>query len=177
MGDEELVQEDWDNINKILQAGDVVLTINRQAWLSNFIQRLMSDAIWFHSALAFNSGEVIESVDKGVRRCKLFQFLNGKDYFVILRPNFLTSEEVHESVFWALSKVGFGYDWAFEWSNSKNELYYCSELIWKAFQTGKLGNSPFTLRKRNGVLTAIPQDFFNASSKFDIVYTSKNCKF
>ena len=66
---------------------------------------------------------------------------------------------------------GMPYDYGFEWSASNNDAFYCSELVWDAYQ-GIVKDLPFEPRYTFGVLTIVPQDFDNAKKKFTLDYTN-----
>ncbi|NOZ45065.1 MAG: hypothetical protein GXP45_08235, partial [bacterium] len=80
------------------------------------------------------SGSVIESTtSKGVHIVHLKDFI-GTSRVSVAKINQVSAPEKQHAVDWALSRIGYPYDY---WLISKqvdNDAYYCSELIWASYQ-------------------------------------------
>jgi uncharacterized protein YycO len=166
----DLTGKDWEELQSKIRPGHIILSVNSEAWPSNLVQKISSGADWFHAVIVFDKNYVIESVNEGVVKTHIFEFLKEKDKIVLLEPTFTSEKIMQVAARLAASHIGAGYDWAFSYSNVN--LFYCSELIYKAYDAAMAAQSPFTLRKRFGVETIIPQDFIDAKKKFKILYKS-----
>jgi uncharacterized protein YycO len=175
--------DEFHQARELLKSGDVICTVNRHAWFSNTIQKILTGAEWFHCGIYDKENFTIyEATEFGVKRSSVFEFFASKDKFVILRPNLFGEVQdpsgiIEKALNYAAERVGLPYDYAFDFSESSNDSYYCSELIWKAFKEATKGESPFELRLRYGVPTATPQDIVNARSKFVRVYKSEGLSY
>jgi len=176
--------EEYEKALMLLEHGDIICTVNRHAWFSNMMQRLLTDAEYFHCGIWNNAddGTVIEATEFGVKESLSFEFFASKDKFIILRPNLFgdikeTQNIRQMAVLYAKQQIGLPYDYAFDFSQSSNDSYYCSELVWKAYKEATEGQSPFELRFRYGVLTATPQDIVDARSKFIPIMVSKGLSY
>lgn len=176
-------EDDYRKFWEKAKHGDIVCTVNRHAWISNFMQWILTGAKYYHSAIYdANDGDgFIEATEFGVVKSSPFEFFSNKSKFILLRaiiPVGLNDEHTREmAVDFAKRQIGKPYDYSFDFSESSNDSYYCSELIWKAYQEGTDGRSPFKLRMRFGVLTATPQDIVDARKKFVPIYVAEGVSF
>lgn len=155
-----------------MQPCDLILTIDNKYFISNLFQKIFSNAKWFHIGMVSGPERVIEATTYGVVESGIYDFLMTKDDFLIIRPTFISGPDdliFKDIVAWAREKLGMPYDWALDYSG--NEEWYCSELIAKSYEEVLGLQSKFVLRRRYGVLTATPTDFYNAikSGKFERV--------
>ena len=135
---------------KMLRPGDVLLT-----FASGELTNLCIPGFWSHACIYAGDEKVIEAVSDGVLVTDLIDATLSKDYVMIRRPNFATADQMSAAVAWARSKLGAEYDFFF---NKKNQAFYCSELVWLAYEAACGGDVPFTLRKTLGLDTVIPDD-------------------
>ena len=84
-----------------------------------------------------------------------------KDKIGLLRPTFLSESEKSECLKRGLEQLGKPYDYALK---SDTKAFYCSELIWYCINSDK-----FTMRERLGQMTVVPDDFYNAKTKFEVI--------
>lgn len=127
-----------------------------------------------HAAIYIGNGVVIEAVGQGVKRTDLIDFMMTKDYVCILTPTFANPTQMDLAVSWAISIIGSQYDYLFEISKGVEKAFYCAELIsWSYAMAMKPLPCPFVLRETLGVQTVIPQDFYDAVTKFNVVWESQ----
>ena len=147
-------------IDHILQVGDVLVT-KTHGELSN----LLIPGHWSHAMIYIGNGLVVEAVGKGVVRNPLASAVLSKDEICILSPMFATEEQKEMAAAFAENQVGFPYDYDFK---GNNQAFYCSELIYAAYNEATNGETPFKLRDSMGVPTAIPDDIYLANKKWNI---------
>lgn len=128
---------------------------------------MLIEGYWKHVGmidLALNPSKphVIEATAKGVIRRSLEDFLEDKSQVMPKRPIFCGADARNDAVKFATSLIGSPYDWAVI---SDNEGYYCSEVIWKAYDEA-VKPSPFEPRETLGVLTVTPEDIALANRKW-----------
>jgi uncharacterized protein YycO len=144
--------------------GDVLLSVMRGE-----LNNLCIPGYWSHAALYVGNGVVVEAVGDGVVESDLIDFVLSKDNVCLLRLKENRGAECACSV--AQSMVGRPYDFYFEPGDLS---FYCSELVWYSWNEAslKVTGKPINFSKRTtlGVATVVPQDYRNASSKFDVVY-------
>jgi len=132
---------------------------------------------WKHAAIYCNHDGnhpcVIEATSEGVAETDLITFLMTKDVAAIYYPKFADPKMMRLASDMAHKLVGRPYDYAFQ---TDNEAFYCSEVIWYAYNKATNGKSPFELRETLGQQTAIPQDIANATKKWDKVWHSASFK-
>jgi uncharacterized protein YycO len=125
---------------------------------------------WGHAAIAEDNNSVIEAVSEGVRRVDILDFAMTKDFVAALRPKFTTEDEMSQSVTVAKLAIGRPYDFLVE---PAHDAFTCSELTAYCIEEGMRPRpSPFVKKTTLGVETVIPQDFWDASDKFEVVWTN-----
>lgn len=129
-----LVPDEWTgNGNNLdlskLQVGDIILCEGCAGWLAKLIPG------WDHAAMYTGNVQMVEAWKDGVRVVSIDMVRNA-DSAAIYRV--ATSDSVKRSaVNWALTKVGYPYD--YKWltyiggKEVYGDSYYCSELIWAAY--------------------------------------------
>jgi len=115
---------------------------------------------------------VYEASTTGVRNVDIIDFFINKDVIAVLRPNFMTPEQIALQMSYLKAQIGKPYNYDFKFSES-DDKFYCTELGYKSIVFGNK-ESPFTLRRRLGVLTVSPDDFYKAQKKFIMVWKSKS---
>ena len=158
---------DYRDCKLVMKKGMVFVTLTKGEFANLFIPGFFS-----HAAEVADMNTVVEAVTHGVQTNDLIDFLLTKDYAVLLRPKFLTEEQMEKSADWALLQKGKGYDYEF---SSDTEQFYCSELIFSSYKNNT-ENFPLTLKNRLSQLTYVPHDFWEDSDNFEIVWMSNSMK-
>lgn len=150
--------------------GDVL--VSRRDWeLTN----LLIPGFWKHAAIVCGRGLVVEAVGTGVQRMDLAEFARTKDAVLCLRPRFANETIRLDAAAYARTYVGRPYDYAVELDHAApavRRAFYCAEVVWAAYVSACAAmnaDMPFTLRETLGVPTVTPQDFANATTKWDVV--------
>lgn len=152
-------------VKAVIKPGSVFLT-KTNGELSNWA----IPGFWSHAAMYIGNDQVIEAVGKhGVRITDIYSFLLTKDYVAVMHPEFCDDEAMATAVGWALGHLGKGYDFLV---GPASDVFYCSELIFKAYKFSIDGVIPFTSRKTLGVWTVTPDDIFLAKRKWECVWTN-----
>ena len=159
--------EAFSQVSALLRDGDVLLSQKKWA-ASNF----GIPGFWKHATI-YKNGYVIEAVGKGVQKVSLAKWLYTHDYVCVLRPKFCYPDECRAAANLAEVQVGKPYDFEF---SPGIQSFYCSELVFWAYDEIMGNSSPFTLRKTLGVDTVSPQDFYEAKDKFQLVWEFKGEK-
>jgi uncharacterized protein YycO len=160
---ERLVNADFvkEVLSKI-QPGDVLVTRENMVMTNFFIP-----GFWTHALIYVGDGMIVEATGIGVHTTPLEKLLYSKDHVAVLRPKFADAVQCALAVNEAKSLEGDPYDYDF---TGDNRAFYCAEVIWYAYdQAMKPAPSPFTKRITWGVQTVTPQDFYQATDKFDLI--------
>jgi uncharacterized protein YycO len=139
--------------------GDILLSYTEGELSNVFIP-----GQWSHTAMFLDSEwipGVIEATSEGVIHTDIIDFCLSKDKICLLRPTFLSESEKSECLKRGVRQLGKPYDYAMR---SDTKAFYCSELIWYC-----INNDKFTMRKRLGQLTVVPDDFYKARTKFEVI--------
>lgn len=153
-----------------------------------FLTRIRGEAtnylipsFYTHAAIYYGEDErgvevVLEAVGAGVVKKDLISFLTSKDYIVAIEPAtdrgqsaMVTARDE------ALKQVGLPYDYQFEYSPSHQEAFYCSELVWYAYdQACKQHKIPSLIKPQIslGVPTVTPNHFLDGPD-FKVVWRSE----
>lgn len=155
----------YHKVRYAIKPGTVILSATRGEFSSLFIP-----GDWSHAGVIATDGlSVIEATSKGVIKTDLIDFMMSKDAICIMRSSFFDVDEMAQVAIEAERHLGKPYDWQFVKGDIK--AFYCSELVYHAHAQVK-NDIPFTLRRTFGKLTVTPQDFYNAKSKFYVVWKS-----
>lgn len=149
------------DISNNLRIGDVILTYSKGE-LTNYL----IEGEFKHCAMYIGSGNIIEAVGKGVRVIDFESFAASKDRIAVVSPKFCDENTAKMAANFALFQEGKPYDYSFE---PNEDAFYCAELIAEAYQVATGDNSPFILRTVMGVETVLPNDFYLARKKFDLI--------
>ncbi len=144
-----------------LRAGDILVSFSLGELTNYFIE-----GDFKHAAMYIGSDRVVEAIGKGVSINSLDDFCSGKDRIAVLRPLFCDETTCRVAAMNAVSQLGKPYDYYFEMSE---QSFYCAELITWAYFNATIGTSPFVKRQVMGVDTVLPNDFYLAKSKFELV--------
>lgn len=164
--------DDYNELEKLIQPGDVLLSRMRGECSNLFIP-----GFWTHAALYCGEHMLVEAIGKGTIETGLLHFTLTKDYVAVVRPKFPPfdterGQAVQVAINIARSAVGSEYDYYFEPSF---KAFYCSELVANCLNmlgTFKGEWLVFTEKTTLGMLTVTPQDFYNATKKFDRIFCS-----
>ena len=156
---------DYRAIDALIKPGDVVLSLTQGQLVNAFIP-----GFWSHAAIYAGDNKIIEAIGKGVVETDMIDAVMTCDYVMVRRPTFATEAQRTEAVAWARTKLGSQYDLFF---NQNNDAFYCSELVWMAYQHSVGPDVPFTRRQTLGVDTVSPDDIGNADKHWITVYASK----
>ncbi len=161
-----------------LRPGAVFLSYKKGELANSFIPGQFSHAaIYGYSKSIDSSGNsldyhyVVEATTAGVAITDLISFMTSKDRVCLLDPLFCDDIAMNNAEKYAESMLGKPYDFLFDKGDSS---FFCSELIQKAYEVS--AGAIFTTRKRFGVETVIPNDFYDSSKskvpKWKVVYDS-----
>lgn len=147
---------------KHAKPGDVILT-RTMGELTNFAIK----GYFKHTAMYVGGNNVCESISPETCITNIYDFLMSKDAVCLLRPNWLTIAERERAAEIMVSLCGLPYDYMFD---PGEKAFYCAESVW--FSLNKAGGENiqiFKRRKTMGTETVLPQDFYAAKSKFELI--------
>lgn len=152
----------------LVRPGDVLLCRSQGEFTNIFIP-----GFWTHAALYAGEKELVEAVSPCVKISPLEDFLLAKDYVAVLRPVFASGVQKLDAVNYARLQASknIPYDYQFTPTDS---AFYCAEIIGASYVYAMGGASPFTPRYSLGVLTYIPDDFYNAIQKFELIWVKND---
>jgi len=133
------------------------------------LSSLFIPGFWAHAGIVSDNLTVIEATSHGVVQTDLIDFMMKKDVVCALEPLFANTEEMVQAMIVAQAQIGKPYD--FELMQSDIEKFYCSELVYFAYDKA-VQHSPFKLRTTLGRETVTPQDFYDAKKKFKQIWHS-----
>lgn len=162
-----ITSKDYRECKSVMKNGMILVTNTRGELTSAIIPGFFS-----HVGQLISVNDVIEATGSGVRKTDLIDFLLSRDYAVLLKPKWLSESQMEEAARIAESLEGTGYDYEF---SADSTQFYCSELAVYSYKQVD-PNSPLELRNRMGQMTFIPEDFWRAADKFDIVWMSNSLK-
>jgi len=155
---------------KLAEPGDIFTTRIDYA-----ASNLVIPGFWKHAAMVVKGDRVVEAVGSGVRVVWLHDFIVAHDHALLLKSRFASPQEGVLAANFAVTLVGKPYDFLVEFSNDRktNAAFYCSEIPWWCYDQvlkaeGKI--SPFTPRETLGMQTVTPQDYANATDKWQVKY-------
>ena len=151
-----------EQVLKLAEPGDILLS-RTMGELTNFAIQ----GYFKHAAMYVFDKTVCESISPETSLTNLYDFLMSKDAFCLLRPSWLKQEERLKAAQIMTSLCGKPYDYMFDIGE---QAFYCAESCW--FSLSKACDTDEDIFKRRttmGVQTVLPQDFFDAKSKFELV--------
>lgn len=146
-------------IRELAKPGDILLSTEHFR-LSN----LLIDGDWSHVAMVEQKERVLEAVPPCVRQVDLSEFVLTKDMICLLRPKF----NFHY-VDLSIGYIADDYDFSFMGDVSQ---WYCSWLVYDRFKN-MTDKCPIKLKRKWGVDTITPQDFYDDKQNFNIIYEVK----
>ena len=150
------------SVQKKMIPGTILLSYTRGELTNLFIPGTFT-----HAAIALDERWIVEAVGDGVRQNDIISFMTSKDRVVALYLKGPPSNVMERAAGLASISIGAPYDYLFE---SGNRAFYCSELVQWCYQRSGMTN--FTRRSRLGVDTIVPDDFYKASDKWELVWDS-----
>ncbi len=160
-----MTSKDYRSCKAVMRNGMILITNTNGELTSMLIPGFFS-----HVGMIVDPNTIIEATGKGVHKTDLIDFILSRDYAVLLKPKWLNYEQMDEAAMIAVANEGRPYDFEF---SADTKSFYCSEL---AFHSYKMidPSSPIELRNRMGQMTFVPEDFWRASQKFEIVWMSES---
>jgi uncharacterized protein YycO len=122
---------------------------------------------WEHAAIMLDNETIVEAVTSGVRKIDLISFLTSKDGVCILKPSFCGLTEMLSAATWAAGMEGLPYDYEL---CPGDRAFYCSELVFEAYNTSIKGPLPFERTKTMGEYTYSPQNFYDDPKNWPKLY-------
>ncbi len=130
-----LVPDTWvgdgNNLDfSVLQPGDIIACDDCAGWLTAAIP-----GHYEHVSMYIGNGQMIEAWKDGVRVVSIDMVHNANE--VAVERVYTSSSIKQAAINWALTKVGYPYD--YKWltyiggKEVYGDSYYCSELIWAAY--------------------------------------------
>lgn len=125
---------------------------------------------------SFDVPFVVEATRHGMVDTDLISFMLSKDIVGVYRPLFATDMQMRDAANWALKQAedAVPYDYEFD---PKNKALYCSEAVWLAYKVALGADLVFTKRSTLGTETVLPQDFADATKKWEKVWSSEDMAF
>jgi hypothetical protein len=112
----------------LLSPGVVILT-RRDYELSN----LFIHGYWTHAGLVVADKVLVEAVGIGIRKTTLEKFFHKVDDFAVFRPGMGDPAVIRKACDYAETTIGLTYNFSFR---LKKRSFYCSELIYRAYEAG-----------------------------------------
>ncbi len=142
--------------------GDVLITRENMV-----LTNLLIPGKFTHAAIYAGGGFITEATGVGVHSVAIEKFLFEKDFVAVLRPTFMSDEQLQKSARVASTLNGDPYDFYF---TGDTKAFYCAEVVWYSYKEAmRPAYCPFSLRETWGVLTITPQDFYEATDKFELI--------
>lgn len=160
-----MTSEDYRSMKALMKPGDILITSTRGE-----LTTILIPGFWSHNAIVVDENSCVEAIGLGVVKTDLIDFILTRDYAVLMRPKNMSDEQLQKVADFTISKIGAMYDYEFE---SDNEQFYCSELAYRGLKEVD-PKFPFELRERMGQMTVVPEDFWRAADKFDLIWSSKS---
>jgi uncharacterized protein YycO len=152
---------DVESLRDILKVGDTVVSFT-EGELTNYL----IDGEFKHCGIYVGSNSLVEAVRVGGRKVDWDDFCASKDRIAVLRPKFCSDQERIDAALIATRQIGKPYDYNFE---PNEKAFYCAELLYYAYRTATKDTSPFIRRTVMGVQTVLPNDYYEAKSKFELI--------
>jgi len=171
----EISQEQRERIMASLQPGDVILTSDTSYLLWETIEYAAARSHYTHCCLYEGNGRILEAtVDSGVdgvMRSYLDQALTGPMKVAAIRPAYKTPEDVEAALDFCRANLGKPYDGLFDMKNADGSSYYCSSLLYQAFQAMP---NPIEVEQKKvlGRWLVVPDAFLSLEAQ-TIVYRDK----
>ncbi len=122
---------DGNNLDfNVLQVGDIIACTDCAGWITAIIP-----GHYTHVSMYIGNGQMIEAWKEGVRVVPIDMVHNASEVAVV--RVYTTPAIKQAAVNWALTKVGYPYD--YQWltyiggKEVYGDSYYCSELVWASY--------------------------------------------
>ncbi len=159
---------DINNFQNNIQYGDLIVTATKSELTYSIIPGLFK-----HIAVYTGHNNAVEAVLPKIVETKALNIILPCTYYAILRPVIPFSQrEQHIFVEEAKKFIGVPYDKSMQFE--RPDKVSCSELVYHAMK--KVRPELLTLRKRFGIPTITPNDFFEATTKFNVIITNYKTK-
>jgi uncharacterized protein YycO len=168
----ETTAEQRQAIMDTLCPGDIILTSDTSYLLWETLEYGAAGSHFTHVCIYEGNGRVLEAtVDSGVdgvMRSLLDVALSGPMKIAVIRPAYKTPEDCEAALEFCRSKLGKPYDGLFNMDQAEGASYYCSSLLYEAFQA--MPNPIEVQRKRAlGRWLVIPDAFLHLEAQ-TVVY-------
>lgn len=153
--------------------------------ISGELTTLLIPGFWSHAAIYTPlvgkvPDEIVSEAEKpGVLATDLITFTTTKDYLLVIEPSIDLSVKykvMARAAEIAAAQHGKPYDYDFLGISSNQKAFYCSELVWYAYDKAckEFGVAcPFSPRITLGVPTVTPSDIANDKQNFVVVWDSR----
>ena len=164
-----------DKIRAKLKPGDIVLTSDTSYLLWETVEYCVARSHYTHAFLYEGGGKILEAtIDSGVHgvmRSSLDVALQGPLKIAVIRPPYDCPEDVEVALDFCRGNLGKGYDGLFDLDKTDGQRFYCSSLIYEAFQ---LLSKPIKLERKKvlGRWLVAPDAFLDMEGE-TIVYRDR----
>lgn len=159
-----IADADLTEIRDTLKPGDCLVTRTNYE-LSNTLEKILTGSFYGHAAI-YLDGMIYEATTKRVRKISLERFVFIKDGIGVCRlpGSDWTDEQLKSMKDFCDSQLGDEYDFSFNWGQRKK--WYCSKLVWFAWDIGKPQESE-AIKSNNllGMKKVIPQNIWDSAQK------------
>ena len=158
-----------------LQPGDIILTSDTSYLLWETLEYSVAGSHYTHVCIYEGDGKILEAtVDSGVdgvMRSNLDVAMMGPMKLAAIRPAYASPEDIVVALDFCRERIGKHYDGLFDMDHTKGEKYYCSSLIYSAFQAMP---NPIAVKrkKRVGRWLVIPDAFLDLEGE-TVLYRDK----
>lgn len=159
---------DWEEINRVIQRGDIVLRTYKHYLIDDIIPGFYS-----HAGLYIGDNQVIHAVGEGISVISLYDFCKC-DAMAVIRTS-ATEEQIDKAIEYAKEQLGKGYDYWIDFDSE--EHYSCTELVYWCYK-GVIDVAPVVISKMFGLLKreVIMPDQFLYDGTCKVIWESQGLK-
>ena len=147
-----------------LVPGDII--VSRTKWRPT---NPLIPGYWSHAGMYVGNDTVVHALAPHVVETPLQDFMSMVDAMAVVRPWRTGRYIMSQAAAHMRSFVGTPYDFMFE---PTTKALYCSEAVAQAYWA-VTDDWTFIARKRMGLVTVLPQDFYDARKHFTVVWDSR----